>query len=188
MTDSKRPIEADAKKFEAEAQKSFFKGCIMVFLVGLGLLVGVVIFGSKIAREWAEAKPNGMSDSAWSQKQEMCKRINLGASECAARSDNAIKTLSDIALKHELEKICSDDNPSAAIVEAQRIARSALKAPASANFVGSSTRTAQDGCIWTVSGEVDAQNSFGAELRSNYQVKLRRTGKDLWFPMKVHVR
>ena len=104
MTDSKRPIEADAKKFEAETRKSFFKGCILVFLAGLGLLVGVLIFGTKIAREWAEAKPNDMSDFAWSHKQEMCERINLGASECAARPDNAVKTLLKAKLRTFLLK------------------------------------------------------------------------------------
>lgn len=188
MANGTSEVRSDSKHLETQAQKSVLKGCALIVLVALGLLIGAFMLGSKIAGDWAAAKPMGMSDSAWSQKRELCERINLEASECAARPDNEVRTLSNASLKRELEKVCADDNPSAAIDEAQRIVRVGLKAPASADFVSGSARTTHDGCFWAVSGEVDAQNSFGAQLRSNYYVTLRRAGKDLWLPLKVRVQ
>jgi hypothetical protein len=41
-----------------------------------------------------------------------------------------------------------------------------LKAPATANFDSSTTT---DGTGWTVTGTVDSENSFGANVRSDYQ-------------------
>ena len=44
-----------------------------------------------------------------------------------------------------------------------------------------------DGCIYTVRGTVDAQNSFGALMRSNYRVKLLRMENDQWLVTKVSI-
>ena len=56
---------------------------------------------------------------------------------------------------------------------AQGFVLKALKAPATAKFVGvPSVQPFTDGS-YEVTGEVDAQNSFGALLRNHYTVKLR---------------
>ncbi len=55
--------------------------------------------------------------------------------------------------------------------------RDRLKAPSTAEFEWSPT-TKRLGNSWTVSGYVDAQNSFGAMIRSNYSIKITFSGKD----------
>ena len=53
-----------------------------------------------------------------------------------------------------------------------------LKAPSTATFSSmSETQIKRSGNTWTVSGWVDAQNSFGAMLRSEYTVKITFTSK-----------
>lgn len=42
-----------------------------------------------------------------------------------------------------------------------------LKAPSTAQFVGGSL-PAFDGTAWNWTGEVDAQNSFGAQIRTSF--------------------
>lgn len=59
-----------------------------------------------------------------------------------------------------------------AIVVANTIVKNNLKAPSSAKFCGNSDYTVS--CTentWTVKGYVDAQNSFGANLRNNFTVE-----------------
>lgn len=59
-----------------------------------------------------------------------------------------------------------------AMVIAEKVVRSALKAPSTADFCSSSEYTVSCmGNTWTVKGYVDAQNSFGATLRSDFTVK-----------------
>lgn len=60
--------------------------------------------------------------------------------------------------------------------EAQRVAacqsevKDSLKAPSTAEFVGDDTQRAweDDGKSYKVSGSVDSQNSFGAQVRTPY--------------------
>ena len=52
-----------------------------------------------------------------------------------------------------------------------------LKAPSTAEFEWNPT-TNRIGDSWTVSGYVDAQNSFGAMIRSNYSIKITFSSKD----------
>lgn len=52
--------------------------------------------------------------------------------------------------------------------------RAKLKAPSTAEFSGAQTALA-DG-VWTVDGHVDAQNSFGAQLRSRYTCSVMFNG------------
>lgn len=54
-----------------------------------------------------------------------------------------------------------------------------LKAPSTATFSSiRETQIKRSGNTWTVSGWVDAQNSFGAMLRSEYTVKITFTSKN----------
>lgn len=59
-----------------------------------------------------------------------------------------------------------------------------LKAPATAGFSGESKDL--DGDVYTVTGSVDAENSFGAKLRSSYVCKVRDAG-DEWRKVSVTV-
>lgn len=59
-----------------------------------------------------------------------------------------------------------------AIVIAEKIVKSELKAPSTAEFCSNSEYTVSCvGNTWTVKGYVDAQNSLGATLRNNFTVK-----------------
>jgi len=56
-----------------------------------------------------------------------------------------------------------------------------LKAPSSADFSGIfSTTITGSGDDYTVVGTVDAENSFGAKLRSNYTCEVHDSGDDQW--------
>jgi hypothetical protein len=49
-----------------------------------------------------------------------------------------------------------------------------LKAPSTASF--SNISVSQNGNTWTVTGYVDAQNSFGAMIRSSFKVVIEDNG------------
>jgi len=53
-----------------------------------------------------------------------------------------------------------------------------LKAPSTAKF--SHAKVTNDGTTWTVSGSVDAENSFGAMLRHNYVCTVRPAAGENW--------
>ena len=53
-----------------------------------------------------------------------------------------------------------------------------LKAPGSADFGGQSATGSGQG-PWTITGWVDAQNSFGAKLRTNWTCSVRLEGDTL---------
>lgn len=61
-----------------------------------------------------------------------------------------------------------------AYLAAKQAVKERLKAPATAEFCsyGDSVVKNPDGAIWIASGYVDAQNTFGAKLRSKWIVKL----------------
>lgn len=82
-------------------------------------------------------------------------------------------------IKAALEKVraerhaafCAKDATGLAGRHAEEAVRVNLKSPASADFNGADRRVTHDGCLYTVRGTVDAQNSFGALLRSSYRVR-----------------
>jgi hypothetical protein len=57
------------------------------------------------------------------------------------------------------------DNRYEAIAQCEAAIMDRLKAPSTASF----DSTASGGGTWTVTGTVDAENSFGATIRSSYQ-------------------
>lgn len=64
-------------------------------------------------------------------------------------------------------------------VIAEKVVSEQLKSPSTAKFSKTSECTISvDGNTWTVSGWVDAQNSFGATLRNNYTVKITFSGRE----------
>lgn len=162
-------------------------GCFAVIAVPICVMVAGFIGMERDNAEWRKIRPAKIGEADWAARRDMCERIPLDASDCATRPEREVKKLSDEVLARELAKICSDEDPSDATREAQKVTLAALRAPASADFVDSSTRTTHKGCVWTVSGEVDAQNGFGANLRSPYRVKLQRAGRNIWLPLDVRV-
>lgn len=53
-----------------------------------------------------------------------------------------------------------------------------LKSPSTADF--SDTETSNVGDLWTVTGAVDSENSFGAMIRNTYRCVVRYSGDDTW--------
>ena len=69
-------------------------------------------------------------------------------------------------------------NRSYAIVIAEDVVKSKLKSPSTADFCSNYEYTvSRSKNTWTIKGYVDAQNSFGAMLRSDFTVKITFTGK-----------
>lgn len=61
----------------------------------------------------------------------------------------------------------------------QQFVKDRLKAPGTADFSGESASENSDGS-WTVRGDVDSENGFGASLRNSYVCKVRHTSGDNW--------
>lgn len=79
---------------------------------------------------------------------------------------------SDDTLTH-LKRVASGDNASAAVAMCQKFVKRTLKAPATANFDNSENGVAPDGTAWMTSGAVDAENSFGAKIRTRFICRLQ---------------
>lgn len=82
--------------------------------------------------------------------------------------------------KHEAEDISKLDVD--AYVMSEEFIKKQLKAPATADFpTGSDGRVKYLGdSVFYIDSYVDAQNSFGANLRSNYSGKIKYKGDDNW--------
>ncbi len=66
-------------------------------------------------------------------------------------------------------------------VVAESEVKERLKSPSTADFSPyRETSITQDGNEWRVEGWVDAQNGFGAIIRSEYTVKFTMTGEDTY--------
>jgi hypothetical protein len=87
------------------------------------------------------------------------------------------------------EVSCNSDN-GMALVMAQQFVEQRLKAPSSAGFPWG-TRDSQinniGGCVYVVTSYVDAQNSFGAKIRTNYIAKVKYVGNDEWIPLNIEL-
>jgi hypothetical protein len=72
-------------------------------------------------------------------------------------------------------------NDGMASVMCEQFVEERLKAPSSADFSGVfDTTVSGSGNDYTVRGYVDAQNSFGAMIRSDYTCEIRDSGNDKW--------
>jgi len=77
----------------------------------------------------------------------------------------------DAKAQAKIVRACSDDGMF--FVVAQKFVRQALKAPATAHFPSSPTQVIKIAdCRYVVTSYVDAQNSFGAQIRSTWGVDL----------------
>ncbi len=74
-----------------------------------------------------------------------------------------------------------EGNEVAAKVRAEMFVTDQLKAPRTARFPSTTSYVARSfDDTWMVSGYVDAQNSYGAMIRSEWFVTLRYEGRDKW--------
>ena len=88
-------------------------------------------------------------------------------------------TLSACDFGSSSEKDSYGNDKSSAMVAAQTEVKSRLKAPSTAKFCSSyNFDVSLSGNTWTVRGYVDAQNGFGATIRSNFTVRIKFTGKN----------
>lgn len=69
-----------------------------------------------------------------------------------------------------------------AYLMSERFMKRRLKAPSTASFAGhhNSTTTRLDCALWRVSSYVDAQNGFGAMVRTRYTAVLSFDGQKAW--------
>lgn len=70
-----------------------------------------------------------------------------------------------------------------AMVVCQDFVKDQLKAPATAEF--SDEEATLLAGTWTVNGNVDAENSFGANLRQSYACVVKHTGNDNYHLVKL---
>lgn len=66
-----------------------------------------------------------------------------------------------------------------AIIFAEQRIESLLKAPSTADFSGGRSRVTRDFDTLYVEGYVDAQNGFGAMIRSHYKVRVEFIGENV---------
>ncbi|MCW5697326.1 MAG: hypothetical protein KIS96_11425 [Bauldia sp.] len=80
--------------------------------------------------------------------------------------------------------VCSEDGEIEAFVMSQRFVTNALRAPATARFpyitASGVSSTHRGGCLFRVRAYVDAQNGFGANIRTAYQADVEYTSGGRW--------
>lgn len=77
----------------------------------------------------------------------------------------------DASAQAKIDRACSDD--AMFFVMAQKFVLQYLKSPATADFPSSATQTSKvSDCRYVVTSYVDAQNSFGAQIRSTWGVDI----------------
>jgi hypothetical protein len=72
----------------------------------------------------------------------------------------------------------ADGTATVAEIMCERFIADRLKAPATADYTHE--RTESSASSWTVVGVVDAENAYGAKLRTSYVCEVRRTSGDRW--------
>jgi len=158
----------------------------MLAALAVGFII-LMVFASRDAdKQWAAARPANISDAKWAERRDQCHEVDLAPAECAKATPADLERLASEKRAAEHAKLCARNDRSDAIREAEEAVKAQLKAPRTAKFV-SGPSINHDGCKWTVSGEVDSQNSFGAMLRASYRVELMRSTRDLWIPTSVRV-
>jgi uncharacterized membrane protein YfcA len=88
------------------------------------------------------------------------------------------------------EKWKERDNSTEAYIMAQGFVKQLLKSPSSAKFPSLTDKevfVSKNGFIYTVSGYVNATNSFGATVKTFYVCELEQIDKDNWKKKIVHL-
>ena len=143
-------------------QRSLVKTIIVVFLILLfGLPFGLsALVGIWEAIDYAKMTPE--------QKVEYDAQKKLKEEE--KRKEERIK----------IEKEISETDNSVMVYQVTKdYVKNNLKSPSSAKFPSMNyVQIYKNGATYTVNGYVDAQNSFGATLRTKYTITIKQTEKD----------
>ena len=89
--------------------------------------------------------------------------------------------------KSQEDKACNSDN-TMAFVMAKNFVEKVLKAPATAKFpwgTSDSQISSIGDCTYIVRSYVDAENSFGAKIRTKYTAKVKYIGNDKWSALDI---
>lgn len=122
---------------------------------------------------------DGLKDHEGAKKAGFTDANDLEAAGKAGMKDDPAKWRTHKAAKEKREQAERErrDLPMNACIAAERAIRDRLKAPSTAKFPGCwdyETRISRDEqTVWVI-GHVDAQNSFGAMIRSKFVVQMRR--------------
>lgn len=87
-------------------------------------------------------------------------------------------------------KVAENDcggGPGMAFVMSQNFVRERLQAPSTAQFPHTSNTTEIGPCEYRVAAYVDAQNAFGAMLRSDYTATMKYVGDRRWTARDVRI-
>lgn len=161
-------------------------GCWSIIIIPVALLIFAFVAMSRENAEWVRLQPKDVTAEKWQARREQCRLAELDLEACAATPEREIDKLASQKLADQMAELCAREDDFYARKEAEEAVRASLKAPGTAKFQ-SNPSIQHDGCNWTISGEVDAENSFGALLRSTYRVKLRRAAKEVWIRLSVSV-
>lgn len=152
------------------------RGLIRAIVFFAGLIAVVAILSdlqAKNAKLDAEAVKAGFSSSS-----DQARATNAGITDPAAWARRV--AAEEQRRKKEYEE---QDIKISACVHAEHAVKQRLKAPSTATFPSCwryEVRASPDMKTVFVKGYVDAQNSFGAMLRSTFVVKLKHEGNKQW--------
>lgn len=185
MTDQEQFLSGPEADYRRRARRQRF-GCWAIIIIPAALLVLAFVAMSRENAEWERLRPKDVTAEKWQARREQCRLAELDLEACAATPEREIDKLASKKLADQMAELCAREDDFYARKQAEEAVRASLKAPGTAKFQSNSS-IQHDGCNWTISGEVDAENGFGALLRSTYRVKLRRVAKEVWIPLSVNV-
>lgn len=157
----------------------------MIILI-LELAARAVYASRQIESEWAKARPADIPEDKWADKRKQCGEAKLTAAECASTSGQEFEERIIRARATEQAKLCARDDRFEARREAQAAVSARPKSPSSASFIGNPSFV-HDRCKWTISGQVDSQNSSGATLPARYLIELLHASEEMWVPTSVRI-
>lgn len=153
-------------------------------------------------------RPAHISEAAWRERVETCELAGRSPRGCA-NDDNAYEKAKPVAAakraeitdkeaekareraaaeeaRREAER-CGDRY--AAFAAAQHLVEQRLRAPSTADFASmTNSDVSQLACgRWRVRSYVDAQNAFGAKLRTDFVAEVRRRENGNWGAEKIEI-
>ena len=170
--------------FKKGKRKIYIILLVLIFAIPIGGLGGVFFGGRVIKGDYADHKcaVKGCSEKASYYVGSFFNPIGSNPYYCSNHLMEAKETMKkNEVVVYESSGHKSDEDAfghtkynAAAVAEAT--VKAQLKSPKSAKFCSANEMTiTYNESTWTISGWVDAQNSFGATVRSNFTVKITYT-------------
>lgn len=182
---SKAPHQLPANRSAVPYKRRW--GCWLV----IAFIISFFAFGfwsmQKEAEAWQRLRPADVSPEKWNERLDSCNEASIAMEQCASQPMKTIKAAVEKVRAERHAAFCAEDATRFVGRHAEEAVRGSLKSPATADFNGADRRVTHEGCAYTVRGTVDAQNSFGALLRSSYRVKLLRMENNEWLITAVTV-